>query len=1250
MANICYFFGKRGLARQRLLLKMMENSSGSGFLHIVPTKGRVMELETDPQFWARREANTLSGIIHRIFEEEIHPLKYADHFAIDQMVSEMLIKKAIHDRGADDLAYFSALFTGNQDNSEFTGICRNISGFISTLYQNNYEDIFANDLGHKIIKLESERPGTSDERYALEADLLWLFGDYEELKREIRGYDSDDINKDVRDFLKTGNRPSCLNSFNIIILDSLTHITRVEEEILFHLIEGSDELWWLIDYDSDGPDPVSEFKVACGKGADHGTPRVKGESECCRAYYSLVSLIERLQAGRMPERFIRAEGLPSPNPYADALYAGSANDVKSCCTSLKIGAFNNQADEVRAIASKIKWILSCKGEEGTVRPGDIRVIFPDLTDYAPIVSEIFTEYGLPFSLTKGIPLSSHPLSDIYLRIMELPECGFKRENLFNLFSSALIAPRYMGFDLPAFSYDIFKEDMLLERDTIETVKNLLSSETIESIKGPDIYLFDMVMRRCRIKRLGQRLECLSDEGVKIIRGQYLALLSEGKGREERAALRQEYYLFLYQRLVFTSILSGFILLLDAKTSENIIEGFRAIIKSLGFPLNILDMSDRDTLFSPEMKRVLLKRDIRAFTLLNELLASSQKETKLAQRLFDIKKSNLLFASFLRTFRNRIDQGYLHDERNPDVIRVSQMLEIRGRSFDYLFAGGFTSGMFPFRERPDFIIPEASRGIFRIINPFDQAKQLFSSILKDYNRALFLSYPRDIAEKPVQPSQVIQDLLALISDSGTNRFSENSLSWPPVTAYTSPDDLLDTKRLKWQATDSCAAPGFKNIIIKEASKIEDITRGIKSVISRTSENGLFEYDGILQQAKGLQDFQNRHEGVYSPSGLETLANCPMRYLFRYILNLKDPDEILRDATQRDIGSFVHEILNRLFRKFVQLNTNVNKTGIKDAFALAGEIIENCSYNSPYLKQIDFSEFHKQELFAGLDPENKGVQGPGIIASLLLYENDNFKNKLPEGIEFEFGRGDARIKVGDIFVKGFIDRFDRDADFPDKVHIYDYKTGYIRPSVNIKKGLSFQLPLYIRAIHSMDNNIRVSASYYPLKKDAFKDMDLSKHDVCINSSSGRIDITGVTLIDEFVTDLAQLINKGQFHHSADGQTCEYCSYRYACYMNKRRMDYLTEMLPELNIYSGTKNQTRWQKVDEFKKEWKGIKNSMEKADTLKTPSGRKRHMEAVMEFRDGLDNRKTGLPLTAEYMDGLREKLDQFISRSSLSNRG
>jgi hypothetical protein len=1129
-----------------------------------------------------------------------------------------------------------------QDYTRLSGICRNIISFISTIYQNNYEDIYANDLGGRIMREEAKGATASDERFALEEDILWLMGDYEELKREIRGYDSDDIYKEVRDFLKGNNRPSCMKDHDIIILDSLTHITRVEEEILFFLAGISKELWWLIDFDTDGPDPIAEFKIACGIGADRGVPAIKGEQGSCRAYYSLVSLMDKLHESGAEAAALRADDAPYPNPYAGIIYSDKEWSVDCACNNLRIGAFATQTDEVKAIASQIKRILCNKGTDGPVGPGAIRVIFPDLTSYAPIVSEIFTEYGLPFSLTKGIPLSSHPLSDLFLRILELPIHGFKREDIFSLFSSAVIKSRFMGFKPPNFSSDLLSGDILLPGDTLDSVAPLLNNGAPYNTYRFDVHLFDTVMQRCGIVRLGHRLEEISDERMTYFKGIYIAAASGTKNREERDRLKREYYSFIRERLLFSAMIRPFITLTEKETPEEVVEVYKEIVALLGFPANILWSGKGDNGLAPDIKRGLLKRDIRAFTLLNELLVTSQKEARLEQRLFGTKKGEIA-ALFLKTFRNRINDRYLLDERNPDVIRVSQWLETRGRSFDYLFAGGLTSGSFPLRERFDFIIPEASRGIFRVIDPVDQSKQLFCSILKNYEKGLFLSYPMSISEKPVQPSQVIQDLCALAKNSNDKGVSGDRLIWEAEQEFTSRTELLDANRAKAGTPANGADTGLKNIIIRDDTDREDIIRGIRAINSRRAANGLFEYDGIVKGAETFKDYLEAGNRIFSSSSLETLANCPMKYLFQYIYNLKSPDELTADRTMRDFGLITHEILSRFFKKLIALDTNISSMGIERAFALALSIIEQYLIMSPEMGHLDFAEYFRQELTAGLAPEKEEEIRDGLIASLIRFENDAFKNRMPQGVEYEFGSEERELRIGDLVIKGYIDRFDRDTVSPDSLYIYDYKTGQIKPASNIKKGLAFQLPFYIRAIQSVNRKAIISASFYPLKRDAFLEKDVLKQQAFAGGPSGGVDISGVTLIDEFVSALARLIDKGLFHHSADGLTCEYCTYRYACYRNNRRMDFLVETPSGKGIYSGEMNLKRWQEVDDFRKEWKGIRQSMEKIETLKTAPARRRHLETVMEFRNGLDSRRNSLPFTAEYMDSIIEELDLFLCR-------
>ena len=992
-----------------------------------PTRGSVMELETDSRFWINRRVNTVTGVIHRIFDEDIRPEKYRDHSHIDHILRQLLIKKALINRSMEPqgLSYFHPLFPGGTIDKDYPGICQNISGFFSTLYRNNYENTYANDLGGRIIWQEEKNPGSADEKYALESDLLWLMGDYEELKREIKGYDDDDILKDVRDFLKENNDSSYLVNFNVIILDSLTHISRIEEEILLHLINSVDELWWLIDYESNDDDPVADFRKACGKEADRqkGISKKEGEIESCRIYYSIISLMDRLHECGFQYTIEKADAVSYPNSYAAALYTNKSMDGDRGSDSLKIGAFSGVVDEVQAIASEIKRIILEQGES----PGNIRVIFPDLNDYASIVSEVFTEYGLPFSLTKGIPLSSHPLSHIFLKILQLPIEDFRREDLFSLFSLRILNLDFILFDLPDFSLDIYPGDLYLPDDTIESLENLFDPETSKIVsKKPDIHLFDSAMRRCGIDRLGRHIENIDNDRITVFRDIYFDAVKNTKNPDEKISLRFEYYCFLYQRSIFQSVMSRFTALRNCRTPEKMIEIFREIIRLFGFPANIIEINNYDTGFNPATKRMLLKRDIRAFTLLNELVSISHREITLAQQLFNIDKSDALLAFFYNTLNTRINNKYLLDERNPDVIRISQWLETRGRSFGYVFAGGLTAGRFPLKEEPDFIIPESSRGIFRIIDSVDQSKQLFCNLLKNYEKRLYLSYPESISEKPVQPSQVIQDLYALIDSGGPGKPADKNLFWNKNQFYTSRNELLNAGKNKGEAgKDTSGSPfNLKDIIIKDVTSEEDILRGIKAYASRSAGNGLFEYDGLVGNATEFIPYEKERKRIFSSSSLETLANCPMRYLFQYVYRLRDLDDITPEVTSRDLGQFTHDILNLFYNKLADLKTNVYGLGIERSFNIAGQIIKEYLKKKSILDRLDFAEFYELELFSGLESEPETGNRAGILSALLYYEYREFMNRIPEGVEFEFGDYEKPVKLGNVPVRGFIDRFDRD----------------------------------------------------------------------------------------------------------------------------------------------------------------------------------------------------------------------------------
>jgi len=66
---------------------------------------------------------------------------------------------------------------------------------------------------------------------------------------------------------------------------------------------------------------------------------------------------------------------------------------------------------------------------------------------------------------------------------------------------------------------------------------------------------------------------------------------------------------------------------------------------------------------------------------------------------------------------------------------------------------------------------------------------------------------------------------------------------------------------------------------------------------------------LAMADKLQEFR------FSASALDVYLRCPLHFYFRYVLDVQEPEEIAPRMERRDIGSFVHAVLEDFFRPCV-----------------------------------------------------------------------------------------------------------------------------------------------------------------------------------------------------------------------------------------------------------------------------------------------------------------------------------------------
>ena len=94
MGRITYLFGRSVDARQRLLASKTAKKAFDSLIHLVPTRGRVIDLETDPGFWPRKRVNTLTGMISQVFEEDIRYNLFKESRRIDESLRPLLVKKS----------------------------------------------------------------------------------------------------------------------------------------------------------------------------------------------------------------------------------------------------------------------------------------------------------------------------------------------------------------------------------------------------------------------------------------------------------------------------------------------------------------------------------------------------------------------------------------------------------------------------------------------------------------------------------------------------------------------------------------------------------------------------------------------------------------------------------------------------------------------------------------------------------------------------------------------------------------------------------------------------------------------------------------------------------------------------------------------------------------------------------------------------------------------------------------------------
>jgi hypothetical protein len=288
---------------------------------------------------------------------------------------------------------------------------------------------------------------------------------------------------------------------------------------------------------------------------------------------------------------------------------------------------------------------------------------------------------------------------------------------------------------------------------------------------------------------------------------------------------------------------------------------------------------------------------------------------------------------------------------------------------------------------------------------------------------------------------------------------------------------------------------------------------------------------------------------SPSAINTWLSCRMKFFYRYINRLKEPDSVSDDIDPAMLGNIVHGIMSNIYKPYKgSLVSRETITGfIKNKELLLSTVNDavNEQFKSGRHESESGNELIVRDVLMSYVTRILNYD-KSVAPFTILNLEDSFVFNLP--IQF-------RGKPVNILTGGKVDRIDR----MDNVRIIDYKTGTVSDSISSVSDLFvddrkkdpdgwLQTLLYCEAFLAANPGTEVRPSVYKIRKMAG---DGHSDKLRIKSRGTDPIIENYSFIkDEFLDGLKELINiifseNEPFKKTTDLKgKCSFCPYRTLC----------------------------------------------------------------------------------------------------------
>lgn len=321
---------------------------------------------------------------------------------------------------------------------------------------------------------------------------------------------------------------------------------------------------------------------------------------------------------------------------------------------------------------------------------------------------------------------------------------------------------------------------------------------------------------------------------------------------------------------------------------------------------------------------------------------------------------------------------------------------------------------------------------------------------------------------------------------------------------------------------------------------------------------------------------------SPTAINSFLRCPLLFFYKYVANIKEPEEETTDIDHRTFGSIFHDSIQFIYDEISGVDRE--KIDTKHPFANAGVVIHPQQIDNvlkdPSVIERNLDKAFMKNLFKPKDnkqlPEYNGLQLINrkvlirYLQQLMAIDKElaPFTIRGHEGdifstIEVTTSLGTRKMKIG-----GRIDRLDEvEDDKGRRIRVVDYKTGYLNKNslslngmeeVFMSEKISAHSDYFLQTmLYSMlvSRDEEVNPNHLPVspvllfiqkaKDEKYSPvLQFNKKDI-LNISEYNADFE--KRLSELVAHILE--PNEPFQPTSDKDTCFYCAYKAICGKRKQ-----------------------------------------------------------------------------------------------------